>query len=103
MSISIDDVRHIASLARLGLGDERAASLVNELNGILAHMDVLTRVDTSDVEPVAGIGASGAPLREDRGPPQPLVHPIETFAPRFEKGFFLVPRLATHEDASDEA
>lgn len=103
MSVSIDDVRHIASLARLGLTDERAASLVTELNGILAHMDVLARVDTSDVEPVAGVGASGAPLREDKGPSQPLQHAIETFAPRFEKGFFLVPRLATHEDAGEDA
>jgi aspartyl-tRNA(Asn)/glutamyl-tRNA(Gln) amidotransferase subunit C len=103
MAVSIDDVRHIAALARLGLTEERAASLVTELNGILAHMDVLTKVDTDGVEPVAGIGASGAPLREDRGPSQPLEHEIATFAPRFEKGFFLVPRLATHEDASEES
>ena len=101
MAVSIDDVRHMAALARLGLTDERAASLVGELNGILAHMDVLAKVDTADVEPVTGIGASGAPLREDIGPSQSLAHPIETFAPRFENGFFLVPRLATHEDASD--
>ena len=103
MSVSIDDVRHIAALARLGLTDERAASLVNELNGILAHMDVLTKVDTGGVEPVSGIGASGAPLREDKGPSQPLAHEIAAFAPRFEQGFFLVPRLATHEDASEES
>ena len=103
MSVSIDDVRHIAALARLGLTDERAASLVTELNAILAHMDVLARVDTGDVEPVSGVGASGAPLREDKGPPQPLVHEIATVAPRFEKDFFLVPRLATHEDASEES
>lgn len=101
MAVSIDDVRHIASLARLGLTDERAASLVGELNGILAHMDVLTKVDTGGVEPVTGIGASGAPLREDKGPSVPLAHAIETFAPKFEQGFFLVPRLATHEDAGD--
>jgi|SRR3954468_17158057 aspartyl-tRNA(Asn)/glutamyl-tRNA(Gln) amidotransferase subunit C len=101
MSVSIDDVRHIAALARLGLTDERAQALVGELNGILAHMDVLTKVDTEDIEPVTGIGASGAPLREDRGPPQPLEHSIETFAPKLENGFFLVPRLATHEDAGE--
>lgn len=103
MSVSIEDVRHIAGLARLGLTDDRAAALVNELNGILAHMDVLAKVDTGDVEPIAGIGASGAPLREDQGPSVPLAHAIDTFAPQFEQGFFLVPRLATHEDASDES
>jgi aspartyl-tRNA(Asn)/glutamyl-tRNA(Gln) amidotransferase subunit C len=101
MSVSLDDVRHMAALARLGLTDERAASLVNELNGILAHMDVLAQVATDNMEPVIGIGASGTPLRDDRGPSVPLTHAIETFAPKFEQGFFLVPRLSTHEDASD--
>ena len=103
MSVSIDDVRHIATLARLGLTDERARALVGELNGILAHMDVLARIDTKDIEPITGIGASGTSLREDRGPSQTLEHSIETFAPKFENGFFLVPRLATHEDAGEES
>jgi len=101
MAVSIADVRHIAALARLGLTDERASALVDELNGILAHMDVLAKVDTGDVEPVIGIGASGTPLREDTGPSVALSHSIETFAPKFEQRFFLVPRLATHEDAGD--
>lgn len=103
MAVSIEDVRHIAALARLGLTDERAASLVGELNGILAHMDVLAKVSTGDVEPVAGIGASGAPLREDVEPSNRVEHSIEIFAPKFEQGFFLVPRLATHEDAAEES
>ena len=103
MAVTVDDVRHIAALARLGLSDERAASLVTELNGILAHMDVLAKVKTDGVEPVVGVGASGAPLREDRPRPAPIEHAIETFAPKVEHGFFLVPRLATHEDAAEES
>jgi aspartyl-tRNA(Asn)/glutamyl-tRNA(Gln) amidotransferase subunit C len=101
MAVSLADVRHIAALARLGLSDERASALVGELNGILAHMDVLAKVDTGSVEPVIGIGASGTPLREDTGPSVALSHAIETLAPKFEQRFFLVPRLATHEDAGD--
>jgi aspartyl-tRNA(Asn)/glutamyl-tRNA(Gln) amidotransferase subunit C len=103
MAVSIEDVRHIAGLARLGLSDERAAALVDELNGILTHMDVLTRVKTGDAEPVTGIGASGTPLREDEERSSPVERAIETFAPKVEQGFFLVPRLATHEDASEES
>ena len=34
MAVTIDDVRHIAVLARLGIDDARAASLVSELNTI---------------------------------------------------------------------
>ena len=99
MAVTIDDVRHIATLARLGLTDARAESLVRELNTILEHMDVLSRVDTAGVEAVAGIGAAGLPLRADVGPPISLGRERDDFAPRMKDGFFLVPRLATHDDA----
>ena len=42
MSVSEEDVRHVATLARLGLDPERIPTLVAELNVILAHMDVLS-------------------------------------------------------------
>lgn len=101
MSVSLDDVRHIAALARLGLSDDRARALVAELNTILAHMDVLSNIDTSGIEPVGGIGAAGMPLRPDEGPPIPLARERESFAPRMRDGFFLVPRLSTHEDPEE--
>ena len=101
MAISIDDVHHIARLARLGVSDERAESLVRELNTILAHMDVLSRVDTTGIAEVSGVGAAGLPLRPDTGPQIPLARAREDFAPRMKDGFFLVPRLATHDDASE--
>ena len=101
MTISIDDVHHIARLARLGVSEERAKSLVRELNTILAHMDVLSRVDTAGSQEVNGVGAAGLPLRPDVGPQIPLDRPREDFAPRMKDGFFLVPRLATHDDANE--
>lgn len=35
MTVTLDDVRHVAALARLGLTDERAGALVHEMNTIL--------------------------------------------------------------------
>lgn len=101
MAVTIDDVRHIADLARLGLTPERARALVAELNGILEHMEVLAKADVSGVPPVAGVGAAGLPLREDEGPKYPLARPLDTIAPAMRDGFFVVPRLHTHEDATD--
>jgi aspartyl-tRNA(Asn)/glutamyl-tRNA(Gln) amidotransferase subunit C len=98
MAVSLDDVRHIASLARLGLTDERARALVAELNTILEHMEVLSKVDTAGLEEVVGVGAAGLPLRPDEGPPIPLTRALDSFAPRTRDGFLLVPRLSTHED-----
>jgi aspartyl-tRNA(Asn)/glutamyl-tRNA(Gln) amidotransferase subunit C len=97
MAVTPEDVRRIAALARLGIDDARLPALVAELNTILGHMAVLREVDTQGVVATAGPGAGGTPLRKDGGAPIPLAHPIESFAPRVHHGFFLVPRLATHE------
>lgn len=96
--VSLDDVRQVAQLARLGLPPGRAEALVGELNGILAHMAQLSSVDTEGVEGVEGVGAAGAPLAQDHGPPIPLARTPDAFAAHFRDGFFLVPRLASHEE-----
>ena len=98
MAVTRDDVRHVASLARLGLTADALTAYVGELNTILEHMDVLSRVDTEGVEPVAGVGAAGAPLRADENKPIELARPIADFAPKSKDGFFLVPRLSSHEE-----
>jgi len=103
VAVTEHDVRHIATLARLGLTADRVPALVAELNGILAHMDVLAKVDTSGVDPVHGVGAGGMRLRADDGEPYPMTRPRESFAPEMRDGFFLVPRLATHADEEEGA
>lgn len=102
MSVTIHDVRHVAALARLALTEERAATLVQEMNTILGHMDVLSAVDTSGVDAVAGVGAGGLPVRADKGPPIPLARSLDAFAPSVRDGFILVPRLSTHDTAEEE-
>lgn len=103
MSVTIDDVRHVARLARLGIGEERASKLVVELNAILGHMAVLAKVRTVDVEPASGVGAGGMPLRDDGGDQYPLSVAPHGFAPAMRDGFLLVPRLASHEDVEEGA
>jgi aspartyl-tRNA(Asn)/glutamyl-tRNA(Gln) amidotransferase subunit C len=93
------DVLHVASLARLGLSPAQVPQLVAELNGILAHMEILAAVAT-DAAPssVAGMGAGEDGARDDNGRQRPLAVPRDAFAPESRDGFFLVPRLATHGD-----
>lgn len=103
MSVTPDDVRHVAALARLGVAETQLPSLVAELNGILGHMEVLQQVDISTVPMTPADGA--APLRDDARPSVALQRAREAFAPATRDGFFLVPRLATHGDlgASEDA
>jgi aspartyl-tRNA(Asn)/glutamyl-tRNA(Gln) amidotransferase subunit C len=99
VAVTTDDVRHIAELARLGLDADRARRLVAELNTILGHMAALSKVDTAGVEATTGVGAAGTPLRADIGAPPALARTPDAFAPAMRDGFFVVPRLATHETA----
>lgn len=103
MAVTHDDVRHIAELARLAVSPSRLDDLVRELNGILAHMDVLREVETGDVEDDAhaGLPATSTPLRSDTSGPIPMALPLESFAPATRDGFIIVPRLASHVATTD--
>ena len=101
MAVTREDVLHIADLARLGIDTARADELTKELSAILAHMEVLSQVDTASVPTTAGVGAGGTPLRPDVGVSPLMKGTLESFAPLMRDGFFIVPRLATHEDPSE--
>lgn len=106
MAVTHDDVRHIAELARVGVSPERLDDLVRELNGILAHMEVLAQVETtaSENEPApSGRPPSSTPLRSDSSGPIPMLLALESFAPATRDGFITVPRLASHDDPIDSA
>jgi aspartyl-tRNA(Asn)/glutamyl-tRNA(Gln) amidotransferase subunit C len=101
VSVTREDVLHIAELARLGVDAARADELTKELTAILSHMEVLSQVDTGTVPTAAGVGASGTPLRPDVGVPPVMSGTLASIAPAMRDGFFIVPRLATHEDSTE--
>ncbi len=51
MSISLDEVRHVARLARLELDDSEILSLQGELNALIGHFADIQAVDTTGVDP----------------------------------------------------
>ena len=107
MSVSRDDVRHMATLARLGIAEDRLDALVRELNGILGHMEVLQQVESAGAAVAAGAAFAaetdqpGMTLRPDVEGSVPLARAREEVAPNMRDGFFLVPRLATHDDDAE--
>ncbi|HJQ10737.1 MAG TPA: Asp-tRNA(Asn)/Glu-tRNA(Gln) amidotransferase subunit GatC [Gemmatimonadaceae bacterium] len=101
MAVTRDDLLHIANLARVGVDDARVDELTRELSSILGHMEVLAQVDTSTVALAAGVGSGGTPLRPDDRVAPMMEGALESFAPSMRDGFFIVPRLATHEDPAE--
>lgn len=55
MAVSIEDVRYIAQLARLRLTPEEEADMTGHLNKVLAYMETLNELDTTDVEPMSHV------------------------------------------------
>lgn len=49
--ITLQEVRHVAELARISLSAEEEAAMTQHLNIILQYMDKLNEVDTSQVPP----------------------------------------------------
>jgi aspartyl-tRNA(Asn)/glutamyl-tRNA(Gln) amidotransferase subunit C len=65
MSISLDDVRHVARLARVALSEAEAEEMRGKLNDILAQFEALQQVDTADAAPTAQVGGLTNVMRED--------------------------------------
>lgn len=97
VGVTLDDVRHVAALAKVGVDESRLPGLARELSSILEHMSVLSRVDTQVVRD--GGEVAGTPWRTDHGPPIALERDLAAFAPEVKDGFLILPRLATHVTA----
>ena len=55
MSVTNEQVRNIARLARIAMSDEELERLVPELNNILGWVEQLGEVDTDGVEPLTAV------------------------------------------------
>lgn len=53
MSITLDEVRHVAKLARLELDESEMLSLQGELNALLGHFADIQAIDTTGIEPTS--------------------------------------------------
>lgn len=65
MTLSRDDVDHVATLGRLGLTDEEKSRLLGELEKILGHIARLQQVDTSMLAETAQVGDLVNVMRAD--------------------------------------
>jgi aspartyl-tRNA(Asn)/glutamyl-tRNA(Gln) amidotransferase subunit C len=55
MAVTIQDVEHIAALAKLEFSADEKIALTSQLNTILEYMDQLNRLDTTAVEPLSHV------------------------------------------------
>src|SRR5262245_32517982 len=90
---TLKEVKEIALLARLRLGDAEAERLRTELTSILGYIETLRGVDTNGVEPMTHAVPMDCPLREDLVAPSLPVDEALDGAPARSGDFFGVPRI----------
>ncbi|WP_265529538.1 Asp-tRNA(Asn)/Glu-tRNA(Gln) amidotransferase subunit GatC [Sphingomicrobium marinum] len=93
MSVTLEDVRHIANLARINLSDEEASRLLPELNNILGWVEQLGEVDTDGVEPLTAVIEQKMRLRDDVVNDGNVRDKVLSNAPDAQHGFFAVPKV----------
>lgn len=93
MAISIEDVEHVAKLARLKLEDDEKETYRHQLSDILEHARVISEVDTEDIPPTSHTLPLVNVFREDEVRPSLSVDDVTSNAPWAEGGAFKVPRI----------
>jgi len=99
--ISLDDVKHVARLARLALDDGQLERLTGQLGSILQYVNKLGRVDMTGVDPMAHALPLHNVFREDVADPSLPRGKVLMNAPETDGPFFKVPKvLGADEDSA---
>ena len=97
MALTPSDVRRIAELARLDLGSDDEARMLEQLNSFFRIVEQMSAVDTSGVEPLytplAAIGDAHLRLREDVVTERVDREANQRSAPAVDAGLYLVPKV----------
>ena len=93
MSLTLEQVKKVATLARLELSDADLGTMATQLNAILEYVDQLAAVDTDGVEPLAHPLPVQNVFREDEPAPSLPVDAALQNAPARLADFFGVPAV----------
>lgn len=93
MSLSLDDVKRIAGLARIEIDDAEAHTTQAQLNTIFGLIAAMQAVDTASVAPMAHAQEVHQRLRVDAVDEIDRHIAFQSVAPAVENGLYLVPKV----------
>ena len=91
MPLTLQEVEHIAKLARLELTDEQKTQYREQLSAILNYVAKLQELDTANVPPTAGGSIAEMPLRADVASPSLSIHELLANAQKKGDNQFEIP------------
>ena len=93
MELTLEQVEHIAQLARLTLSTEEKALYQEQLSAILEYFEKLQELDTEAISPTATVLPLRSVMREDVPSPSMDREDILANAPEAADGCFEVPAV----------
>ncbi|MCK5374230.1 MAG: Asp-tRNA(Asn)/Glu-tRNA(Gln) amidotransferase subunit GatC [Alphaproteobacteria bacterium] len=93
MSLSKEEVKKVAGLARLRMNDEEMERLAPQLSNIIGFIEQLSELDTDNVEPLANVVDITLPLREDVVSDGNCGEEILANSQDANQGYFVVPKV----------
>jgi aspartyl-tRNA(Asn)/glutamyl-tRNA(Gln) amidotransferase subunit C len=91
--IDIKTVDEVAHLARLEYERDAKEEIVKDMNNMLAFVDKLNELDTSDVEPLVYMTDEVNVLREDEVKKEMTQQEALMNAPKKDSDYFKVPKV----------
>ena len=93
MSLSDDQLRRLAGLARIALQPAETSAAAERLNRVLGLIDEMRRVDTTGIEPMAHAQDLVQAMRVDCVTETDQRERYQAVAPAVEDGLYLVPKV----------
>jgi aspartyl-tRNA(Asn)/glutamyl-tRNA(Gln) amidotransferase subunit C len=93
MSLSDDQIRRIARLARIAVRPEELAAVAERLNRVLGLIDQMRAIDTTGIEPMSHALDVVQRLRSDEVTEPDRREAYQSAAPAVEGGLYLVPKV----------
>ena len=93
MALTPEEIRNIASLARLHIDESEVERYQQDLSRILEFVEQMNQVDVSGIEPMAHPQDVVQRLRIDQVTEKDQREKFQAIAPATEKGLYLVPKV----------
>jgi aspartyl-tRNA(Asn)/glutamyl-tRNA(Gln) amidotransferase subunit C len=93
MSLTRDDVRRAARLARIAIDEREADEVLVQLDRIFGMIAEMQAVDVTGVEPMAHARDVTLRLRQDAVTEPDQRELFQSIAPQVEDGLYLVPKV----------
>ncbi len=93
MPLTTDDVKRIAHLARIEIGEDEARATLDKLSGILGLIEEMQAVSTDGIAPMSHSQDVVQRLRDDVVTETDQRELFQSIAPAVENGLYLVPKV----------